>query len=157
MHDDQEHPGLSSESAPLLAGEPSQLPPRVLYGYVRVDRDDQERAAALKSDLLSFCRTYGYLLGTVFTDWGVADTAVARPGFSSLLDVCKLVGSYGVLVPTRSHLSSDDDTLTVLSRQVRRTGVQLIAVDDVTAAGLGPTGTAPGGAQPPAADGDTPC
>ncbi|MCE7006588.1 recombinase family protein [Kibdelosporangium philippinense] len=120
--------------------EPSALPPRVVYGYVRVIRGDTDRAAALKADLMAFCRTYGYMLGTVFTDWGVDDTTLARPGFASLVDVCKLVGSHGVVVPARSHLSSHDDTLSVLKRQIQRTGVQLVCVDEVTA--LGPPSAA---------------
>lgn len=157
----------ASKETPQPGDEPSQLPPRVLYGYARVVRGDTERAAALKADLLSFSRTYGYMLGTVFTDWGVDDTAIARPGFSSLLDVCKLVGSHGVVVPSRSHLSTHDETLAVLLRQIRRTGVELIAADEVLALGLEPTGitkppTAHGVITEPntdtaTADGDTPC
>jgi DNA invertase Pin-like site-specific DNA recombinase len=145
----------SRQDAKPPAEESSQLPPRVLYGYVRVTKGDQQRAATLKADLFSFCRTYGYMLGTVFTDWGVDDSDVARPGFSSLLDVCRLVGSHGVLVPARSHLSTHDSTLTVLQRQILRTGVQVIAVDEVTASGLGATGTAPDATGPAA--GETSC
>jgi hypothetical protein len=132
------------------AEEPSQLPPQVLYGYVRVVRGDKERAAALKADLLVFSRTYGYILGTVFTDWGVDDTAIARPGFSSLLDVCKLVGSHAVIVPTRSHLSTHDNTLTVLQRQIKRTGVELIAADEFEA-------EQHGAVRREASDGGAPC
>ncbi|WP_051793384.1 recombinase family protein [Kibdelosporangium aridum] len=131
-------------------GEPSQLPPRVLYGYVRVVRGDTARAAALKAELLTFCHSYGYMLGTVFTDYGVEDTAIARPGFSSLLDVCKLVGSHGVVVPARSHLSTHDETLAVLLRQIRRTGVKLIAADEFAATSHGTTDAS-------ATDGGTPC
>lgn len=119
-------------------GEPTALPPRVLYGYVRVVRGDVERAATLKADLFAFCRTYGYMLGTVFTDWGVEDTALARPGFSSLLDVCKLVGSHGVLVPARSHLSGHEDTRLLLERQIRRTGAQLVVAAEIMAHGARP-------------------
>jgi hypothetical protein len=63
----------------------------------------------------------------------VDDTTIARPGFSSLLDVCKLVGSHGVVVPARSHLSTHAETLAVLLRQIQRTGVQLIAADEFAA------------------------
>jgi hypothetical protein len=109
------------------AADPS--PPKVLYGYIRAIRGDVQRAAVLKADLQAFCQTHGFMLGTVFTDWGVEDTAIARPGFSSLLDVCKLVGSHGVIVPARSHLSSHAETLATLTRQIRRTGAVLIAAD----------------------------
>jgi DNA invertase Pin-like site-specific DNA recombinase len=142
---------------PLPSDEPSQLPPRVLYGYVRVVRGDKERAAALKADLLAFCRTYGYMLGTVFTDWGVEDTAIARPGFSSLLDVCKMVGSHGVVVPARSHLSTYEETLAVLLRQIQRTGVELIVADEFAASLHGATGTALVDTDNSATEGDAPC
>jgi hypothetical protein len=70
MPEEQEN-SQPQQGTSLPADESSQLPPRVLYGYVRVIQGDKERAAALKADLLSFCHTYGYMLGTVFTDWGV--------------------------------------------------------------------------------------
>ncbi|MBP2323790.1 hypothetical protein JOF56_004175 [Kibdelosporangium banguiense] len=110
------------------------LPP-VVYGYIRVVAGDEVRATILKADLLVFCCANGFMHSTVFTDFGVDDTAVARPGFASLLDVCRLVGSYGVVVPARTHLSSFAPTLDVLTRQLRRTGTKLLAVDEVTAAG----------------------
>ncbi|GAB3873883.1 recombinase family protein [Kibdelosporangium lantanae] len=124
QENDQRLPGVA---------EPSQLPPRVVYGYVRVVRGATERAAMLKGDLLEFCRNYGYMLGTVFIDWGLDDTSIARPGFSSLLDVCQLVGSNGVVVPAKTHLSTHEETLAVLTHQIQRTGVKLIAADEVTA------------------------
>jgi hypothetical protein len=141
----------------IPAEEPSQLPPRVLYGYVRVVRGDTERAAALKADLLSFSRSYGYMLGTVFTDWGIEDTAIARPGFSSLLDVCKLVGSHGVVVPARSHLSTHDETLAVLLRQIQRTGVELIVADEFEAALHGARSAPPNVADDSTPEGGVPC
>jgi DNA invertase Pin-like site-specific DNA recombinase len=147
-------PNQENSQPSLPADGPTQLPPRVLYGYVRVVRGDKERAAALKADLLAFCRAYGYMLGTVFTDWGVDDTAVARPGFSSLLDVCKLVGSHGVLVLAKSHLSTHEETLATLTRQIQRTGVQLIAADEFEAMLHGATGTA---SDKVATEGDAPC
>lgn len=103
--------------------------PRILYGYVRVVRGGDERARSLRQELLEFCRSNEFMLGTVFTDWGVEDSDIARPAFSSLLDVCQLVGSYGVLVPTREHLSATEATLELLTRQIRRTGSKLIAVN----------------------------
>jgi hypothetical protein len=113
--------------------EPNKPPPRVLYGYLRMINGDDKRATTLKADLLTFCRTHGFMLGTVFTDWGVEDRAIARPGFSSLLDVCRLIGSHGVLVPTQSHLSTHSETLATLTRQIQRTGAKLIAADDFEA------------------------
>lgn len=150
-------PNQENSQPSLPADEPTQLPPRVLYGYVRVVRGDKERAAALKADLLAFCRAYGYMLGTVFTDWGVDDTAVARPGFSSLLDVCKLVGSHGVVVPAQSHLSTHDETLAVLQRQIQRTGVQLIAADQFEATLHGAIDTTPDTAEKSTAEDDASC
>jgi hypothetical protein len=141
-------------NAQQAADEPSQLPPRVLYGYLRVVRGDTERAAAFKADLFGFCRIYGFMLGTVFTDWGVEDTTIARPGFSSLLDVCTLVGSYGVLTPTRAHLSSHAETQAVLVRQIQRTGVPLIAADEFVATTHVVNGVTPGTGDDAAAERD---
>jgi hypothetical protein len=107
----------------------------VVYGYIRVAAGDEVRATILKTDLLMFFRANGFMLSTVFTDFGADDTAVMRPGFAALLDVCQLMGSYGVVVPSHLHLSPDEPTLEVLRRQLKRTGVKLLAVDEVTAAG----------------------
>jgi hypothetical protein len=127
--------------------KPGKPPPKVVYGYIRVVAGDDVRATILKADLLVFCRANGFMLSTVFTDFGVDDTAIARPGFSSLLDVCHLVGSYAVVVPSRGHLSGYEATLELLTLQIKRTGTKLIAVDEVAAAGLSGralgTGTAP--------------
>jgi hypothetical protein len=117
-----------------------QQPLRVVYGYCKFAAGDAVRAAILTADLRVFCRTNGFMLSTVFTDWGVDDSQLARPGFSSLLDVCRLVGSYGVVVPSRGHLSAHDSTLDTMTLQLARIGVELIAADDVTAAG--PSGAA---------------
>jgi hypothetical protein len=105
-------------------------PPKVVYGYLRVVRSDVGRAEGLRTDLAAFCNANGFMLSTVFTDWGVEDTAIARPGFASLLDVCQLVGSYGVVVPTRAHLSAHQPTLELLALQIKRTATKLIAVDE---------------------------
>jgi hypothetical protein len=108
-------------------------PPKILYGYVRVVRGDDKRATLLKADLLAFCQAYGYMRGTVFVDWGVEDTAIARPSFTSLLDVCRLVGAHGVVVPARAHLSSHAETLALLQLQIQRTGVELVVADEFEA------------------------
>jgi hypothetical protein len=132
----QEHgssPPQGARSSVSDAEKSSQLPPRVVYGYLRVAGNDTQRAKALKADLREFCHAFGYMLGTVFADWGAADRDLARPGFSSLLDVCQLVSSYGVLVPSVGHLSAHAETLEVLKRQIQRTGTTLIAADEVTA------------------------
>jgi hypothetical protein len=122
--------------------------PKVVYGYIRVVVGDDVHAIILKADLLVFCRANGFILSTVFTDFGIDDTAIARPGFSSLLDVCQLVGSYGVVVPSRMHLSTFAPTLDVLTLQIKRTGTKLIAVDEMAAAG--PSGRTPGAGTEPA-------
>ncbi|SMD14608.1 recombinase family protein [Kibdelosporangium aridum] len=147
----------SQRDKPRPTGESSQLPPRVLYGYVRVAQGDRERAAALKTDLMAFCQTYGYMIGTVFSDFGVEDSDVARPGFSSLLDVCRLVGSYGVVVPSRTHLSAHEETLAVLLRQIRRTGAKLIAIDEFEASLNGATSTALDDTEEDSHRDDAPC
>ena len=115
--------------------ETRREPPKVLHGYVRVVRGDVGRAEAHKFGLWEFCRANGFMLGTVFTDWGVEDSEVARPGFSSLLDVCRFVGSEGVVVPAKTHLSPHDRTLETLMFQLRRIGARLIAMDEVAATG----------------------
>jgi hypothetical protein len=115
--------------------ETTKPPPKALYGYIRIAIGNEERAAALKADLQVFCRSNGYMLSTVYTDRDVDDQAIARPGFSSLLDICQILRSHGVVVPSRMHLSPHEPTLTVLLNQIQRTGAVLIAVDETVAAG----------------------
>jgi len=103
---------------------------RVVYGYIRAAVGDEISAGIFKADLLLFCRSNNLMLSTVFTDIDVDDSAVVRPGFAALLDVCKLVGSYGVVVPSYRHLSSFVPTLEFLKLQIKRTGAHLIVVDD---------------------------
>lgn len=122
-------------------GQPVVPEPRIVYGYLRVVANSDVRAVILKADLAVFCRTNGFMLSTVFTDFGLDDVTIARPGFSSLLDVCKLVGTYGVVVPSRTYLSSFAPTREVLTRQLRRTGAKLFAIDEVA--------TKPSGSTPP--------
>jgi DNA invertase Pin-like site-specific DNA recombinase len=123
----------SHQPAQQHGNDAASPPPKVVYGYVRVVRGDIVQAAALKADLLEFCHAHGYMRGTVFVDWGVEDTAIARPSFASLLDVCGLVGGHGVVVPARRHLSGHAATLDILLRQLERTGVTLIVADEVEA------------------------
>jgi hypothetical protein len=115
--------------------ETPKPPPRALYGYIRIAIGSEERAAALKADLQIFRRSSGYMLSTVYTDRDVDDRAIVRPGFSSLLDICRTLRSHGVVVPSRMHLSPHEPTLTVLLNQIQRTGAVLIAVDETVAAG----------------------
>jgi hypothetical protein len=117
------------------APEAAKPSPRVVYGYIRVAKDNEVRAVVLKAELQVFCRSNGFVLSTVFVDRDTADRAIARPAFASLLDVCQVIGSCGVVVPNRMHLSPHKPTLEVLVRQIVNTGAPLIAADEVAAAG----------------------
>jgi hypothetical protein len=122
-------PGSNSGLQGGQEEEEPRKPPKVVYGYIRVVAGDEVRVTTLKAGLLVFCRSNGFMLSTVFTDFGADDISVVRPG------------SYGVMVPSRLQLSSDAATLETLTLQIKRTAAKLIAVDDVTAVGPSRSGS----------------
>jgi hypothetical protein len=130
MGSDERAENLSGDVPRRATQRSDQQSGRVVYGYIRVAVGDEIAVGILKADLLLFCRSNNFMLSTVFTDIDVDDSAVVRPGFTALLDVCKLVGSYGVVVPSYRHLSSFVSTLEFLKLQIKRTGAHLIVVDD---------------------------
>jgi hypothetical protein len=71
------------------------------------------------------------MLGTVFPDWGVESASRTRLGFGALVDVRRLVGTFGVVLPSRDHLSTRPTTLATLEHQIRRTGARLVLVDEL--------------------------
>ncbi|MGH4022295.1 MAG: hypothetical protein ACRDT0_24285 [Pseudonocardiaceae bacterium] len=63
---------------------------------------------------------------------GSMDT-LARTGFTGLLDVLQLPEAHSVVVPTLGHMSSHELVREALVRMVKRTGAQLIVLDEANA------------------------
>lgn len=110
----------------------------MVYGYLRAEEPDESEIAVLRKEMNRLCAAHGYRLGVVFCDRGVADDTIARTGFTRLLDVLRLPGAHGVVVPTLGHVSSDELVRGALVGMVERTGARLIVgseVNGVTAGG----------------------
>jgi hypothetical protein len=119
--------------------------PQLVYGYLRLDEDDQESAGGLYAEIDAFAATEQLIVGGIFTDWDVADDAFQRPAFSGLLDVLRLPSSHGAVIAAWQHLSAIPDEMRHLLRQVCRTGSRLYVVRDGQewAAGEGEPDSAP--------------
>lgn len=81
----------------------------VVYGFLHLAKAPAGRADALTAALADYCRRHELLLGAVFTERASPDAnALDDPGpsaaFTGLLDVLALPDSYGVVMPTASHL-----------------------------------------------------
>lgn len=106
----------------------------LVYGYLRMAEPDETEIARLRLSLGTYCKEHGYQLVTVFCDRDVEDTELTRPGFAGLVDAVSAGGGEEVivLVPSRSHLSSEDLLRQNLERSIRLTGARLVALGDIT-------------------------
>jgi hypothetical protein len=109
---------------------PDASKPPVVYGYLRVPRGHPARAARARREIETFSTAHDFSLVTTFSDCGVHHDALRRPGFAGLLDVLRLPGSYGVVIPAWQHLSPDPDELRDLLQQVIRTCCRVFVVRD---------------------------
>jgi DNA invertase Pin-like site-specific DNA recombinase len=76
---------------------------RRAYGYIRSACDDMREIERLRREMHLHARRRGLMLIEVFTDKGVASTALARQGFSALLDSLKAMARLSSLCP-RFHI-----------------------------------------------------
>lgn len=117
----------------------------VVYGFLRLVRVSPARQAALHDALAEYCRRHELALHGVFVE-RTADTE--RPAaFTGLLDVLELRETYGVVLPSRSHLGPKT---TAASRQARITasGARLLLVRGACTPGTGQTAPPPRGRRP---------
>jgi hypothetical protein len=115
-----------------MPGEMSELTDQqsddclVVYGYLRLASRSAARRKALVSALVCYCREHELVLGGLFTDY-VAPTDEVAIGFVGLLDVLSLAESYGVVVPTETHLGRGD-VAADRKQQIARTGSRLLVM-----------------------------
>jgi hypothetical protein len=100
----------------------------LVYGYVRSSRRWPDYPAACRRALERYCTREHLHLCAVFTDMGMADNAVIRPGLAALDDVLRLPDSFAAVVVSTGHLSSDRTVAEVLVRRIRGTGARLLCV-----------------------------
>ncbi|MGW0467960.1 hypothetical protein ACWDX6_22270 [Streptomyces sp. NPDC003027] len=74
-----------------------------VYGYLRHTNGSAARHTALVDSLAEYCLQHELTLHGFFTE-REATTNPLAPAFVGLLDVLALAGTYGVVVPSRSHL-----------------------------------------------------
>lgn len=81
--------------------EQRDVPAPVVYGFLRLVGATAARHRALSEALSEYCRSHELHLGGVFSehDGGLADAA-----FTGLLDALEVPGTYGVVLPSLSHL-----------------------------------------------------
>jgi DNA invertase Pin-like site-specific DNA recombinase len=98
---------------------------RRAYGYIRSACDDMREIERLRREMHLHARRRGLMLIEVFTDKGVASTALARQGFSALLDSLKAMAPPVVFVPSLSHLSCQPALRAELELLIRDQGAVL--------------------------------
>ena len=105
---------------------------RRAYGYVRSADDDVGEIERLTGEMHDYARRRGLTLAEVFSDNGVASTALARRGFTALLDALRKMAPPVVVVPSLSHLSCQPALRAELELQIRDLGAPLHAIEPGT-------------------------
>lgn len=93
--------------------------PRLAFGYLRLDRPDDERLDGLRSELLAFCRRTGVRLVNVFHDHDPEHDDGGWLGFAQLLSAVRQRPNSVVVIPNVAHLGTNETArqtyLTVVS------------------------------------------
>ena len=87
---------------PLTEHRPLNNP--VVYGFLHLFKAPVGRDSALTAALTEYCHQHELLLGAVFTERAAPDQGERSTAFTGLLDVLALPDTYGVVLPTASHL-----------------------------------------------------
>jgi hypothetical protein len=107
--------------------EHRQVPGPVVYGCHHMTAPSRGRRAALTRALAGYCDQHELVLAAVFTDSG--GDSMPAPGFAGLLDAITATASYGVVMPTRSHLGTGQ-AAGQRSAAITGTGRRLMLVHD---------------------------
>lgn len=99
-------------------------------GYLRAECPDELEIAAWRKEIEQYCQAHDLRLETVFVDRRVRDDQVKRPGIGGVLGVLGLPCVVGVVVPHIRHLSSGGEALAVLRRNIRRTGCEVLCIEE---------------------------
>lgn len=100
----------------------------LVYGYVRACRERPNHLTICRRALERYCRRERLRLCTVFTDLGVGDDVLIRPGLTGLCDVLRLPDSFAAVLVSAKHLASVGRITEQLARQIRDTGARLLFV-----------------------------
>ncbi|WP_162824224.1 hypothetical protein [Peterkaempfera bronchialis] len=130
---------------PLTEHRPLHSP--VVYGFLHLVRAPVSRHAALAQALAEYCRRHELLLAGVFTERHRPEDA-SSPAFTGLLDVLAMSGTYGVVLPTASHLGPRP-VVRARSDRIAAAGTRLLLVRRCGPGHrIGPSYTDPGQSAP---------
>ncbi|MFI6396210.1 hypothetical protein [Nonomuraea sp. NPDC050540] len=101
------------------------VPSPSVYGYIQVSGISPARCAALTSAIAAFCELHELQLAGMFPE---RDAAEHSPAFVGLLDVLALPATYGLVVPTLSHLGPRAALVAARAREVQAIGVRLLTI-----------------------------
>ncbi|GHF44400.1 hypothetical protein GCM10010218_27170 [Streptomyces mashuensis] len=96
----------------------------VVHGFLRLVNVSTAREAALKRSLAEYCHQHELSLSGVFTE---RVTTVNSAAFTGLMDALSVPGTYGVVLPSVSHLGPRAIAAT-RSKRITATGARLLLV-----------------------------
>jgi hypothetical protein len=126
---------MSTEISNIAEQRPGNYP--VVYGYLRLASRSIARRKALVSALVCYCREHELSLGGLFTDY-LPPAEDMTIGFTGVLDVLAMADTYGVVVPTVTHLGRGEAGLQ-RKQKIARTGSQLLIMRERRSARKQPT------------------
>ena len=100
----------------------------LVYGYVRTCQEQPNYLTICRRALERYCQRERLRLCTVFTDLGVGDEVLIRPGLTGLCDVLRLPDSFASVLVSVKHLSPVGRVAEHFARQLRDTGARLLFV-----------------------------
>ncbi|MFF4408455.1 hypothetical protein ACFY1P_29425 [Streptomyces sp. NPDC001407] len=95
-----------------------------VYGFLRLVNVPAARETALEQSLAEYCRQHELTLSGVFTERG---TEVNSAAFTGLLDTLEVPGTYGLVLPSASHLGPKAIAV-VRGKRIAETGARLLLV-----------------------------
>ncbi|MEV0589429.1 hypothetical protein [Nonomuraea sp. NPDC050310] len=117
------------------------MPSPAVYGYIRAAGISAPRRDALSATIAAFCELHELRLAGVFAERDREQSAA----FAGLLDVLGLPATYGVVVPTLSHLAPHAALTSLRVRQVEALGARLLTIRPTPVSRCTPRHTASGG------------
>ncbi|MEU8580547.1 hypothetical protein [Streptomyces abikoensis] len=96
----------------------------VVYGFLRLVNASTAREAALKRSLAEYCRQHELSLSGVFTE---RVATVNSAAFTGLMDALGVPGTYGVVLPSASHLGPRAIAI-ARGRRIAASGARLLLV-----------------------------
>ncbi|MCQ8769771.1 hypothetical protein [Streptomyces telluris] len=94
----------------------------VVYGFLRLVNVSTARQKALKDSLAGYCRQHELTLSGLFTE---RVTTVNSAVFTGLMDALEMPGTYGVVLPSASHLGPRA-IATARGKRIAATGARLL-------------------------------